>query len=117
MEVLMRPPEVFVRELSLEEGNRLKRLSRRLLRKGRRCRSRGGVAGAIGLAVRRAVPVSASGQVVARWCLWSLRRLWVAVSIRRSVLTAERPRWWKAWAPRLCLIWPKTGSIMPWRFR
>src|SRR5215210_7269797 len=29
MEVWMRPPEVFVRELSLEEGNRLKRLSRK----------------------------------------------------------------------------------------
>ncbi|MET0835780.1 MAG: IS630 family transposase [Thermoleophilaceae bacterium] len=28
VEVVMRPPEVFVRELSLEEGNRLKRLSR-----------------------------------------------------------------------------------------
>lgn len=29
MEVWMRPPEVFVRELSLDEGNRLKRLSRK----------------------------------------------------------------------------------------
>ena len=29
VEVWMRPPEVFVRELSLDEGNRLKRLSRK----------------------------------------------------------------------------------------
>ena len=29
MEVLMRPPEVFVRELLPDEGNRLKRLSRK----------------------------------------------------------------------------------------
>ncbi|MCA1680628.1 MAG: IS630 family transposase [Actinobacteria bacterium] len=39
LEVWMRPPEVFVRELSLDEGNRLKRLSRKAASEVRRERA------------------------------------------------------------------------------
>jgi hypothetical protein len=58
-----------------------------------------------------------AGQAVAAAVLWrqSLRMLWVAASSRHSDLAAERPRRWKLSAPRLCLIWPKTGSIVAWR--
>ena len=60
---------------------------------------------------------AADAQAVASWCRWSLRRLWVAVNSRHSDLTADLPRRWKRSAPRLLLIWPKTGSTVPCRLR
>src|SRR5829696_7363104 len=48
---------------------------------------------------------------------WSLSRLWVAVIRRHSVRTAARPLRWKRSIPRLCLVWPNTGSIIGWRWR
>jgi hypothetical protein len=66
---------------------------------------------------RLSVAAARDGQAMASWCRWSLRRLWVAVSSRHSDLTADRPRRWKRSAPRLDLIWPKTGSTLPWRLR
>jgi hypothetical protein len=39
LEVVMRPPEVFVRELSLEEGARLKQLSKRAKYQSKRQRA------------------------------------------------------------------------------
>jgi len=51
-----------------------------------------------------------SFQALCSWCLWSLRRLWVVARSRHSDLTADLPRRENVRAPRLCLIWPKTGS-------
>jgi NAD(P)-dependent dehydrogenase (short-subunit alcohol dehydrogenase family) len=48
---------------------------------------------------------------------WSLSRLWVAVIRRHSVRTAALPLRWKRSMPRLCLVWPNTGSIIGWRWR
>jgi hypothetical protein len=46
------------------------------------------------------------------WCLWSFRRLWVAVISRHSERQAALPRRWKRSARRLCLMYAKTGSII-----
>jgi hypothetical protein len=42
----------------------------------------------------RAVQVTSQAAWVARWCLWSLRRLWVAVISRHSERAADLPRRW-----------------------
>jgi hypothetical protein len=51
------------------------------------------------------------------WCLWSLRRLWVAVISRHSERAADLPRRWNWLMRRLCLVWANTGSIIALRFR
>jgi hypothetical protein len=53
----------------------------------------------------------------ASWCLWSFKRLWVAVIRRHSVRTADLPRRWKRSMPRLNLVCANTGSISCWRCR
>ena len=58
-----------------------------------------------------------ASQAVWRRCWWSFWRLWAAASSRHSDLTADRPRREKRRKPRLLLIWPNTGSTMPWRLR
>jgi hypothetical protein len=58
-----------------------------------------------------------ASQAVWRRCWWSFWRLWAAARSRHSDLTADRPRREKRRKPRLLLIWPNTGSTMPWRFR
>jgi hypothetical protein len=47
--------------------------------------------------------------------LQSLRRLWVAVISRHSERAAASPRRWKRSILRLCLVSPKTGSIIVMR--
>jgi hypothetical protein len=44
--------------------------------------------------------------------LWSFRRLWVAAISRHSDRAAALPRRRKRVIPRLCLICPKTGSML-----
>jgi hypothetical protein len=59
------------------------------------------------------------GQDVAaamRW-VWSLSTLWVAAMNLHSLRQAVLPRRWKRLIARLNLIWPKTGSIVIWRWR
>ena len=51
------------------------------------------------------------------WCLWSLRRLLVAVISLHSERAADLPRRMNLRIPRLNLVLAKTGSIMPWRLR
>lgn len=50
--------------------------------------------------------------LVAIWCLWSFRRLCVAVINRHSARTADLPRLRNRLIPRLNLVWAKTGSII-----
>ena len=71
----------------------------------------------LGGRARGAVLGSFQAPAAAVWWLWSLSRLWVAVMSRHSDRTADLPRRWNLSILRLCLVWPKTGSIMPWRFR
>src|SRR3954451_19698975 len=47
---------------------------------------------------------------------WGLRRLWVVVISRHSVLTAPHPRRRKRSMPRLNLVFAKTGSMIAWRW-
>lgn len=49
LEVVMRPPEVFVRELSLEEGARLKQVSRRAKYQSKRQRAMILLASSVGM--------------------------------------------------------------------
>jgi hypothetical protein len=51
------------------------------------------------------------------WCLWSLRRLWVAVISRHSESAADRPRRWNWLMRRLCLVCANTGSTIAFRRR
>jgi hypothetical protein len=51
------------------------------------------------------------------WCLWSFRRLWVAVISRHSERAADLPRRWKRSIRRLNLVFANTGSIIALRFR
>jgi hypothetical protein len=66
---------------------------------------------------REFVTAVSRGRQAAAAAAWrqSLRMLWVAARSRHSALAAERPRRWKRSAPRLCLIWPNTGSMTAWR--
>jgi hypothetical protein len=52
-EVMMRPPEVFVRELSLEEGARLKQISKRAKYQSKRQRAMILLASSTGMSARR----------------------------------------------------------------
>jgi hypothetical protein len=51
------------------------------------------------------------------WCLWSFRRLWVAVINRHSERTADLPRRPKRSIRRLNFVLANTGSIIALRFR
>ena len=81
--------------------------------RGRRWRRRGA------RSERRAASAPPRSQAVtaARRWRWSLRRLWVAAMSRHSDRQAARPRRWKRLIWRLNLSWPKTGSIVAWRWR
>jgi hypothetical protein len=62
-------------------------------------------------------PGGCQGAAMASWWVCGFSRLCVAVINRHSDRTAERPRRWKRSMPRLNLVLPKTGSIMPLRLR
>ncbi len=65
-----------------------------------------------------ALPEAQGIEVVsARRCLWSLRRLWVAVISRHSDLAADLPLRNNRSVRRLNLMSPKTGSIIAWHWR
>jgi hypothetical protein len=51
------------------------------------------------------------------WCLWSFKRLWVAVINRHSESAADRPRRWNWLMRRLCLVCANTGSTIAFRRR
>ena len=69
----------------------------------------------VALSVGRLGPFQAA--VGAIWCLWSFRRLWVAVVSRHSERAEDLPRRWKRSIRRLNFVLAKTGSIMALRFR
>ena len=86
------------------------------------CRAKVGPSGisvALGCRWRRFGWGQASRQAAARasWCLWSFRRLCVALMSRHSVRTAERPRLRNRPIPRLDFVWANTGSTIAWRLR
>jgi hypothetical protein len=67
-------------------------------------------------------PLLLAAQVVAGvargwavWCRHSLSRLWVPHNSLHSAWQARRPRRMNRRAPRISLIWPKTGSTVSFR--
>jgi hypothetical protein len=68
----------------------------------------------VGVCSRQAACQAAAAAI---WCLWSLRRLWVAVIRRHSESAADRPRRWNWLIRRLCLVCAKTGSTIAFRCR
>jgi len=97
---------VLGRERPTPQGNRLPDRANRPGSCGSdRLERRGGLPGA---------PVQGPGE--AAWWLWSFSRLWVAAVSLHSQRTADLPRRPNRSIPRLCLIWPNTGSTVAWRF-
>jgi len=75
---------------------------------------RTGWAAAAGVLISDGLPAT-GGQAVAIWWVWSLSRLWDAITSRHSARQAANPRRANRSIRRLCLICPKIGSIMDLR--